>query len=568
MKNARPFQLHSQTVGALPLVNHFLSRLRFSQLLANRLPPANPRSLIDPAATLTALLRCLILRRSPLYSVIEWASPIVPELLGCTAQQLSELNDDRIGRALDRLFDADRSALLTDSVLHMIREFAVSLQQFHNDSTSITLHGQYMDADGKPVRGKLTLKVLFGHNKEHRPDLKQLLWILTVTDEAVPIHFKIADGNTQDSRTHLDTWRTLRELVGNPTFLYVADSKLCSRSNLRSIQQEKGRFITVLPRTRKEDAQFKAWIGSHAPDWQQVVRYPHPRLKDGPEDIVQAVDSPFPDPDGYRLIWFHSSLKADQDAADRQEQIARAITELGEVKQKVESPRSRLKTREGIAEKVEQILKARGVRRLMRYAIEERQHKLYRQEKRGRAGEKTRWRRLVKLRYSLSWEPLTKHIEEDSHSDGIFPLLTNCRELSMQEVLEAYRCKQPLIEKRHALLKNVLEATPVFLKSVARLEAFLFLEYVAMTVHALIERELRAGMAREKIEQLPIYPEERDCKAPTAARVFETFGALQRHFLMEKGKSIQTFQPELTEVQKTILRLLGLSVEGFMQDLS
>lgn len=134
------FSLDSKSVAALPLVNHFLSRLRFSSLLAECLPPPDPRTRLDPERALCALLRCLIIARTPLYSVSEWATSFLPSLLGCSPAQLT---DDRIGRSLDRLFDADRCTFLTNFVLHMIKEFDIPLEELHNDSTTITLTGQY-----------------------------------------------------------------------------------------------------------------------------------------------------------------------------------------------------------------------------------------------------------------------------------------------------------------------------------------------------------------------------------------------------------------------------------------
>jgi len=562
-----PYALRSATVAALPIVNQFLSRLRFSEILSRYLPPADERTQLDPSITLTVFLKSLVLCRNPLYSVIEWASTFRPSLLGCSPVQLSQLNDDRIGRALDRLFDADRNAMLTEFVLHMIKEFGVPLQQLHNDSTSLTLHGEYPAADGAPIRGRPTLRITFGHSKEHRPDLKQLLWILTVTEEGVPVQFKVADGNTADARTHVETWQSLCLLVGRPDFLYVADSKLCTRSTLRLIQQKGGRFITVLPRTRKEDSRFRTWLTSQTPAWQEVAQYSHPRLKDGPPDIIRALDSPFPDPDGFRLLWFHSSQKQERDAEDRREAIDRAVEELQQLKAKVEGPRSRLTTREGIAEKADGILAHRGAQSWIRYIIDEARQETFRQEKRGRSGAQTRWRRTVKIRYTLSWQPLLERIAEDALRDGVFPLLTNCHDLSMEQVLEAYRRKQPLIEKRHEMLKTVLAATPMFLKNVARVEAFLFLEYVALTVHALVEREVRQAMQQQGVKKLALYPEERECEAPTAARVFEVFAFLQRHELSKGGKVAQVFLPEVTVLQKKILKLLGIPITRYRQDL-
>jgi len=66
------------------------------------------------------------------------------------------LNDDRVGRALDQLFDCDRVSLLTELVLRAISEFHVECSQLHNDSTSITLHGAYEQADGRERAGKPT----------------------------------------------------------------------------------------------------------------------------------------------------------------------------------------------------------------------------------------------------------------------------------------------------------------------------------------------------------------------------------------------------------------------------
>jgi len=62
--------------------------------------------------------------------------------------------------------------------------------------------------------------------------------------------------------------------IGHPRFLYVADCKLCTRATLRAIHRAQGRFVTILPQTRKEDGQFRKWLGSHSPEWQEVASSP------------------------------------------------------------------------------------------------------------------------------------------------------------------------------------------------------------------------------------------------------------------------------------------------------
>lgn len=564
MPRKKEFDLDSKVVGALPIVNHFLKRVRLTAFLEKHLPQPDPRVKMTPTRTLEVLVRNLILCREPLYSVGEWAQQMAPGLLGLDHKQVRLLNDDRIGRALDRLFDADRNALLTDFVVHVIREFKVDLKQFHNDSTSITLHGKYDAGDGRPVRGKPTLLVTWGYNRDHRPDLKQLLWILTVSaDGAVPVHFKVADGNTEDSTSHIETWEILCALVGGPRFLYVADSKLCTRENLRYIHERGGRFITVLPRSRKEDGSFKQWLQKHSPEWEEVARYTHPRLKDGPPDVVCAIESPIPDSDGYRLIWFYSSHKKERDAENRRVAIDRGLKGLSELKAKLEGPRCRYSTLQGVAQAAETILEEADAQAWIRYKIDEREEKKYRQEKRGRPGTKTRWRRSVKIRFRLRWETITENLEAAARIDGVFPLLTDCVDFSMRQVLEAYKSKQPLVEARHDLLKNTLEVTPAFLKSVPRLEAYLFAHYIAVTVHALIERELRNRMRAKRIKKLPLYPEGRDCKAPTMARISDFFEPLQRHILRKGRKEAQRFPPELTPLHEQVLKLIGMSTRKY-----
>jgi hypothetical protein len=75
---------------------------------------------------------------------------------------------------------------------------------------------------------------------------------------------------------------------------------------------------------------------------------------------------------------------------------------------------------------------------------------------------------------------------------------------------------------------------------------------------SLLERELRRAMASEGIESLPLYPEARACRRPTARRVIDLFEDMQRHELTESGGSSVVFATELTHLQRKILRLLGM----------
>jgi len=134
----------------------------------------------------------------------------------------------RLARNVRLVFDYLR---MTDNSRRR-RPLRVRFEQLHNDSASIAFCGQYARATGGRIRARRAPAITYGYSKDHRPDLKQLLFILTLEAEGgVPVQFRCLDGNTSDSQTHIETWNTLRTVAGRPDFLYVADSKLCAREN-------------------------------------------------------------------------------------------------------------------------------------------------------------------------------------------------------------------------------------------------------------------------------------------------------------------------------------------------
>src|SRR3954471_18767845 len=395
--------LTSHRAAALPVLDRLLTRLRLEVILRDHLPREDSRSRVPTATALLILLKNLLISREPLYGIGEWAARHAPELLGLTPGQLPALNDDRVGRALDRLFDADIPSLTLAVVAHAVREFGVDLDELHNDSTTITFHGDYESADReRTLRGRLRLAVTHGHNKDHRPDLKQLLYILTVSrDGAVPVQFRVESGNATDDRSHQGTWELLCKLTGRRDFLYVADCKLATAENMAHLHRHGGRFLTVLPRTRAEDAAFRAAVRAGRARWRAI----HERRDDDGEGVDRfGVHEPeMTSVEGYRLVWYHSVRKAELDGLSRHRRIDRASGRLAELRQKLASPRTRYRERAKIAETVEAILRDEAVEGWITVVIEERTTQRYRQERRGHPGPGTRYVKREDTRFDLTY---------------------------------------------------------------------------------------------------------------------------------------------------------------------
>jgi len=558
-----PFELHSQHLGALPIVERFLERARVGRVLARYLPSGDARVQLPAAAAIGLLIRNLCVAREPLYGLAEWAERFDPVLLGLAPDEVGLLNDDRVGRALDQLFDSDRGSLLTELILGVIAEFRVDCSQLHNDSTSISLHGDYAAADGRERGGKPTVAAALGHSKDHRPELKQFVLTLTVSaDGAVPLTHRLLDGNTSDDQTHIQTWDGLVELVGRAGFLYVADCKLATREQMAHIHSRGGRFVSVLPRSRGEDGQIRAWVQRHAFEWTEAARRPGKRQGD-PDSVWWTTPAPIPTSEGHRIVWTRSSQKTERDADSRRERIERGMLALEAVQARLAGPRSRFKTRVAVEQAAEAALARTGAQRWLVYEIQETTQESFRQEKRGRPGSQTRYRKTEKTSFTLGFRVDEEKAAYDAATDGCFPLVSNDRDLTDAELLAAYRY-QPNLEKRHHQLKTVLAAAPVELKSPSRIEGLACCEFIALLTQCLIERELRAAMTQHGISELPLYHEGRASKTPTAARVFDLYTDTARHHLTtHDGNTVQVFEPDLNDPQRQILDLLGVPQHAY-----
>jgi transposase len=550
--------LSSYRVGALPIIDRLLERMRLDEFLRSYLPRADRRCRIAPSIGISLLLKNVLLSREPLYGIGEWAARFDPEALGFADSQLPSLNDDRVGRCLDRLFQSDITSLVLALATHVVREFQVDLDELHNDSTTITFHGAYADAAQEEKRGQKTrLAITWGYNKDHRPDLKQLLFILTVAgDGAVPVYFQVASGNVVDDKTHIATWDLLCRLVGRPDFLYVADCKLASTENMAYVHQHQGRFLTVLPRTRSEDRVFRDLLASGQIQW----RHLHDKRNDKGEIVDQySVSEPATlSAEGYRLVWYHSTRKAELDAQARHQQVERALTELAELRQKLSSSRTRYRHEAKVADAVQEILRARGVERWIVTEIKERTEEKYRQDRRGRPNDQSRYVKETSTRFELAYHIDTAQLAAETLGDGVFPLITNDSSLSELEMLLAYK-SQPALEKRFSHLKTDFEVAPVYLKEVSRIQALLCVYFLALLTESLLERELRRAMDRDAIESLPLYPEGRKCRRPTARRVIDLFEDVQRHSLRVGRRPPVVFTTQLSRLQRRLLRLLGMA---------
>ena len=308
------------------MVKHFMDELGLYSLFSKYVP-TTAGSLADHAESLCILAANIICDNKPLYKVQKWLSRY-SDGINEKPVAANHFNDDRLARALSALFDSDRHSLMTEVSSNAIAVHKLLTDEIHNDSTTVTFIGKYDTPDPDAV------KLKHGHNKDFRPDCKQVVFGLNITaDGHVPISYKLYDGNTPDDVTHIPNWNGLRSLLGKEDFIYVADCKLCSKNNLVHISKNGGYFITVVPKDRKEYNGFLKYLTENDVLWQEAFSIESSRKK-GNFNIYKTYEHERTK-EGFRLIFVHSSLKQKDDEDRRMKMIEKAIANLEELSPKL-----------------------------------------------------------------------------------------------------------------------------------------------------------------------------------------------------------------------------------------
>lgn len=556
MQTSQGQSLKRYTLGALPLLDSIAQKLGLRDILCHYIRQHGNET-IHPVDALLIIIYNIAIAKDPLYELHEWCNSFDLTRIGLPGAGVT-YSDDRFGKALDKLYEADLASLMVELAIAAIRAFDIHTSQLHNDSTSVKAFGRI------PGITKRGLQLKKGNSKDHRPDLKQLIYTLTISaDGAIPLHHRCYPGNRTDDTTHIDTWDILREIVQKADFLYVGDSKLCTHEQLRYIAKHGGRAITIMPETWSEVSRFKD-EQRYSPKRKRVIwRRTKPNSELEREYFSVFDVDHLTDEDAYRIHWIYSSEKRSRDRLVREEMLRKTETALSELNARINT--RNLKTVDQIQAEIDTIVQRSGISRSLHHiTIATHRQKIRRQIGKGRPSQHTKYETTTEVTYSLSWRRNRQQIIRESRLDGVFPMLCTDSRLSAKQVLKAYKY-QPNIEKRFQQFKKIHLAAPLLFKKIERVEANMFAFFISLLLQALLEREIRRNMKAQDIEKLYIYPEDRECKSPSTTVVFDRFASVSRYELYdEKSKvAMNCFRDNFTESQMEILSTLKMTEDQF-----
>jgi len=541
-------------LGAHPIIHTYMAKLGLAEIIGSHIKQ-DMRCKLSCEKTIGLVIHNILTTPMPLYEFQDWLKPLDEEVLGLTDVEVPLINDDRVGKALDDFYLGKHKDVFFHLALKAIKIFKIDCSQVHQDTTSITFSGKYGGWSAQEV-------LTYGHNKDHRPDLKQLVLGMSVSsDGGIPLVHKIYDGNQTDDKLHLDNHQRLRKLLGRADFIYVADCKLATVENLQKISAFGGRFVSVMPRTWKEDRHFRDEIRLGNVEWRHLLSRKNNRKPQSKADHYDAAKGAFTALNDYTIHWLRSTQKAEQDVDTRLRRIEKAQIELRLLQTRLN--KYHLKTREQISAAVQKILKDAQTKKFLVVTINATKSSTITYKKRGRPTAESCGIKLVSNQFSLSFLIDDDAIAVDALDDGVFPLITNLdSSYSAKDALKIYKF-QPFLEKRHSQLKSYQEIAPLFLKKAERVVALLHVHIMALTVASLIERQIRQAMRQKKITEIPIYPEGRACKSPTLFDIVRLFRDVER-FEVEQNGTTTVFPAQLTKTQIQVLDLLKVQTSLYI----
>jgi len=421
-------RFETQVVGALPVVAAVLEQWGLAKIVDEVVP-------WEGEVPLGVLVEVLVINRllnpQAMYEVGSWADEAaVAAYFGLSAELL---NDDRLGRALERLAE-HLPIVQSAATLAAVKRWKLNVQQIHYDISNAELYGKYADvqppADADPGKGPSPSTVplipypTYGRTKSGREDVKQVQYGLDVLgDGGVPVSLLPLAGNTAEARTHVANLLQLQKIFPKQRFLYLGDTKLDTPENLAAAVSTAGQFLCAGAFTPALQERFRQVRDQLQPvDYCSAADAKRPPEERDQYQAVEITDTVSGQFEGrtvkvkYRLLFIHSSAKARQQAETRERHMAKIQAEFEQV-QKILGKYS-LKTEEAIRRRLEQ---ARGwytEGKLFEYTLTHRGGK-----------------------FKLSWQINETELARLKELEGVFVLKTNLpkREHPIAAVLSKYR---------------------------------------------------------------------------------------------------------------------------------
>jgi len=433
--------LQARHYGEALAASHLWEQLNLPAYLS-QFAPSGKRIFNFPLAVLVMVLNRLIAPKSKL-SVTHWQRKLyLPGL------DEANLNYQHFLRALDALIPLKQP--LEEHLFGRLTDlFSIKLNLVFYDLTSSYFEGVHC-----PI-------ATWGYSRDHRPDARQIVLGLLVTDAGFPIAHEVYEGNTADKTTLSTAITTLTQRFQIKRLIFVGDRGLVSEDNLTALSSAGYSYIMALRKRHCREAQ-ELFTGLHARTYQRLANdlWVKERIQNG-----------------LRYVLCFNPQKAPHDAIYRESLLTRVTPQLEALLH--QPKRGRRRTSAGALARASRILT---------------QHKAQKFFTIGLTSQGT-----------FFFKRNTHVLQHEETLDGIYLLKTDVTDLSAKSVVEAYKtlCR---VESGFREIKDFIRLRPIFHRAERRVKAHVFICVLAYLLECMIEERLRQAKlpysARQALEHL------------------------------------------------------------------
>ena len=541
--------------GAAPLIAAMCDEIKLAETINQLVTWDDKQCKLSPGTRIEAIIVNVLSARKPLYKIESFYEKQDPEVLFGKGVTSDLLNDDALGRALDKLGIATPDNIYLAVALSAMKVHDIEITSMHADTTSISLYGN--DYAGEED----DLSITFGFSKAHRPDLRQFLYGLIVNQEGIPFYGNPEDGNMNDKTWNQELLKEFKKIeemmpaLKQSKPLYVADSALITPTNLELLSKQHIPFVSRLPNNYGLIEELKTWAFTEN-NWQELGQLG--KQKDAAYYKIQGTNATLYDQE-YRFIVVHSSALDKKKAAtiDRnlkkaQEQYEKDCQELAKKEFYCEADASKA---------MEEFLKEHKhpCFNLEAQVI----HKEQLKRRRGRPA-KNEVARLENM-YHVEAKLVSIDAQEVNRLKEIassFVLISNAikenKSLNDADLVREYK-EQIHVENAFRFLKDPVYADGIYLKNPRRVMALGYVFLMALLVYSLLQRRVRQNIEKENKPLLT--PGKIKTMQPTANTILEMLNPINIVLVTTSSGVERTIADN--QLNGTILRLLKLA--GFSE---
>lgn len=552
----------------LPLVmvlaNKIINQLGFTQRINEGITADASAWTVDAGRLLKALVLSTFQdMRAPLTHVSERLRGFdIEYLLDKNDIEPDELSAFSIGRALERLGNADPDRIYEAMALEAVLQNKIPINRLHSDTTTVSFYGEYdiSKLDLTQDEKDELLKIERGYNKDGRPGCGQAVVGQVVNEMGIPLISRTMDGATSDVEWNRLALTYLNDII-NAGFdgIYVADSKLVFEDAIKAMfdKERPIRFVSRVP------ANFE----SHLESWYIGWAYLHRAWEDlgtfheGPQASAYKGQSFTRQLYGntVRILVLESSSLVYKAQQALQRDAEKAAKELNKLKHKVfenekdaDAELDSFKKKWAcfdfglsITKKAE-IKYQRGARRA------------------GVPGKEIITYRLDSQSESWNYDACIKRL----HFESCIVLISNVVDgYTDSELLKIYKGQQ-VVENSFRLLKDPQLASVIFLKNPTRIKGLMMILSFALLIRAIIQFKLRMGLdvfnSENNAIPLRVGWNDRPLEIPTFKLLYEH--AYNCRYIRENSDTYNffCFDDKTEKRVTTLLLLMGYSVDNLL----